>query len=259
MTNTATVTTATTFHHFPALPPELRIQIWSLAVVGPRFVVLDAQKLDRHTDWLSFTPPPAVMRVCCEARAPAPYTRAFVTASGSATHHARYAWVNFNVDMVVVRIIGKQGEHGDPLKWLAGTASAENIQRLRFSVRTTGENDFNSFVGYLGWTLKRYQSLRELQIVIPWGQAGLYVEVASDTTIKDWWCGTCMSEDVHFVDRATGLLLTVSEARLQTHWDYYNGGLLTEDEKEDFDWHAEKFWESWLEQVENVLYHNLRY
>lgn len=53
---------------FRSLPPELRIQIWSLVVLEPRLVNIYAKKLERGTDWLCSTPPPAVMHVCREAR-----------------------------------------------------------------------------------------------------------------------------------------------------------------------------------------------
>ncbi|KAH7032610.1 uncharacterized protein B0I36DRAFT_319725 [Microdochium trichocladiopsis] len=72
-----TTTTNMASSLFPALPTELRVQLWSFAVMHPRRILLDAQKLVLGPAWLSKTPASAVVHACQEARANAPYAKAF--------------------------------------------------------------------------------------------------------------------------------------------------------------------------------------
>ncbi|KAL3471202.1 hypothetical protein BJX99DRAFT_263481 [Aspergillus californicus] len=66
-----------TFHPFPSLPPELRLQIWSLCLSQPRTIAITCKRATDPTRHMpkfyaeSFStdsPPPALLHVNCEAR-----------------------------------------------------------------------------------------------------------------------------------------------------------------------------------------------
>lgn len=243
---------ATTFLSFPSLPTELRIFIWSLAVMHPCRVEIDAQEIKRRTDWLSRSPPPAVMHVCRDSRVHAPYTRAF-EAVMAGTGAERYAWVTFDIDMAVLVTFGEGS-----LDWglaplnLLGASELPSIllvQRLRVPFAEDSEWTHESFVKFPGEKLRPFTSLRELQITIPYWD----VDGPVDLTNNEEPFGTCKSENVRFMDRRTGLLLEKGEIFLRAHWGRKQGGLLCEDEVDEFEWYAEQYHDPWAEQVENVL------
>lgn len=101
--------------------------------------------------------------------------------------------------------------------------------------------------------------LRELQIVIPQGQMGWFsiVTVPDGDGYGD--CGWFAAHDPILIDRGTGLFLTMIQGRLQMHWELNNGGLVKEEEVDDYDLYAQDFLDSWLEQVDNVTDHGIVY
>ena len=104
--------------------------------------------------------------------------------------------------------------------------------------------------------------LRELQIIAPQGQMGWFASVTVEDRDGNGDCGWFESHDrshVHLIDRGTGLFLTMNQGMLQMHWELQNGGLITEEEVDDYDSYAENFVDSWLEQVDNVTNHNIVY
>jgi hypothetical protein len=76
----------TTFHPFPRLPYELRMQIWELTV-QPRTINIDAKSIAWGVNTkglphylyyiISSTPAPAVLQVCREARNHGLYQKGF--------------------------------------------------------------------------------------------------------------------------------------------------------------------------------------
>jgi hypothetical protein len=86
-----------TFHPFPRLPLELRIQVWESASVHGRVVkVRNAQHLPLFHRYLSSpTPVPGVTRVSHESRKLCSYQRYF---RDEVTQ--RYIWVNFANDVL---------------------------------------------------------------------------------------------------------------------------------------------------------------
>ncbi|KAH7360582.1 hypothetical protein BKA65DRAFT_493539 [Rhexocercosporidium sp. MPI-PUGE-AT-0058] len=54
------------FHHFPRLPPELRLRVWTLALPSPRIIELTWKSQARSLTSKSITP--AILRTCHESR-----------------------------------------------------------------------------------------------------------------------------------------------------------------------------------------------
>ena len=104
---------------------------------------------------------PAILHVCKEARRSAIkrqlYQRVFALAK-------RYAWVNFDVDMISIKPID--------FSWIK--AERERIQRFRFE----GEND-ESFFYFQSKELREFTHLRELHIVCEDG-VGYWTNIAEE-------------------------------------------------------------------------------
>lgn len=113
-----------TFHPFPKLPMELRIQIWGWAIVNDR--VIKIRRVDRgktsgpfvaaYRDW-SPTPVPGVTRICRESRKYSNYQK-FIISEES----LKYIWVNWKLDILQM-----------PSSVMAEFAlSASSLERERF-------------------------------------------------------------------------------------------------------------------------------
>ena len=85
-----------TFHPFPRLAPELRIQIWGFATED-RVLRVRKTLYDNQGHW-SPTPVPAVTRACRESRDHCSYRKAFIADSSP-----RYIWANFDFDVIQTR------------------------------------------------------------------------------------------------------------------------------------------------------------
>jgi hypothetical protein len=82
-----------TFHPFPRLPFELRIQIWLSAAILGRVVKVRKLRLNKH--WSSPTPAPAVTRACRESRKYCAYHQIFVVEDSP-----RYIWSCLEIDVI---------------------------------------------------------------------------------------------------------------------------------------------------------------
>jgi hypothetical protein len=84
----------TTFHPFPLLPLELRIQIWSLTST-PTHVLKIHRRCPPNNSYWSPTPPPAVTRTSCASHKHCTYVKAFSVAGSP-----RCIWVDFTTDII---------------------------------------------------------------------------------------------------------------------------------------------------------------
>ncbi|KAI0542597.1 hypothetical protein GGR58DRAFT_452882 [Xylaria digitata] len=204
---------ATTFHPFPKLPAELRIQIWTLAA-GPRILQIHVfLKTPKSKDfgYASPTPAPAVLHVCRESRLIAPYQKAFFTSTpvcgGTDT---KYIWVNFQQDMIC--LADHQLERLGPYQ--------ADIERLRFSVPTGlhGHYLHSCFFRKSHEILRDFSTLRELHIAL---KESLLVWASM---VQGPGYAKCPRENVRFLDLHTGLLLTEPQLDLANHWSWLKGG-----------------------------------
>ena len=114
---------ADTFHLFPCLPLELRARIWELTV-EPRTVKVgvvyedaiantaapddtppeDSKRPNYVPHVVSYTPVPAALQACREARGLRLYQRALseISPAGTAERDRYYVWLNPDIDMVSV-------------------------------------------------------------------------------------------------------------------------------------------------------------
>ncbi|KAF2820196.1 hypothetical protein CC86DRAFT_360760 [Ophiobolus disseminans] len=82
-----------TFHPFPRLPLELRIQIWQFTLIQGRIVKVRKYRNNKY--YSSHTPAPAVTRVCQESRKYCTYQKLFTNTASS-----QYIWANFENDIM---------------------------------------------------------------------------------------------------------------------------------------------------------------
>lgn len=243
------------FHPFPKLPPELQLHVWSLAAMTPRRIEVFTEDLRVDTDWSSHTPPPAIMHVCHDARANAPYVKAF-SASSSATdkQRSRYIWVNFDIDMIVLLTEGEGARLPEPIDLFAASTSAHHIQRLRLYFSQDCAEHYESFTTFLELKLKPFQSLRELQIVMAESDTQTCHQVISNNQRF----GCCSPDNVRFLDMRTELLLTREEVVLASYWRVYAGGILRYAvlSDYDFDHQAEHPWVKRIENLERLQQHS---
>jgi hypothetical protein len=139
-----------TFHPFPHLPDELRLQIWRLAASQPRTLTMHAYPpQSRDVDYLvSPDPIPALIHTCHESRMEAlmSYTKAFSCGVGP-----RYTWVNFNLDTIRV--------HDYDLKKISDADKAA-MKYVDVEVR-----DVDSFCYFYMNDLSTTRSLKQLRIL----------------------------------------------------------------------------------------------
>ncbi|EGO54914.1 hypothetical protein NEUTE1DRAFT_125018 [Neurospora tetrasperma FGSC 2508] len=185
-------TTTTTFHLFPLLPLELRLQIWE-STITPRTVLLRVGT--RH--WRPFTTQaaysllpttsaPALLRTCHESREVGlkAYTQAFSEwdtdrspgrCSPAAAAAARYLWVNFALDMIDIGGLG--------IQFVA--MYKRQIRRLKLEcdrANTVGRYEFGLLRDQL--QTGEYERLREVEIGVrddawfpeSWRRDGAFVE-----------------------------------------------------------------------------------
>lgn len=154
------------FHRFPLLPPELRHLVWSHAA-DPRIVQVRVMP-DSPGDvnrLMSWTPTPAVVQACQEARHYGPYKKAFtelcppkvvsskawrinspyvIVAADKPRRH--YVWLNFDLDIISIGL--------NPIKPFSPVASS--VQRLIFVSRRgitwNSSSSANEEQELLNWT-----------------------------------------------------------------------------------------------------------
>ncbi|KAI1305418.1 hypothetical protein F5Y03DRAFT_355822 [Xylaria venustula] len=145
---------ATTFHPFPRLPVELRIQIWSLAVSSRSLEIGDIgpYQMGLSPEYMKYTsriPPPAVMHVCWESRQYAPYKKAFFWPPD------RYLWVNFQQDTICLAYYR--------VEVLAPHYS--DVERLRYAVPDHDDGYIEEWFLLSGQeTLGLFSALKEIHV-----------------------------------------------------------------------------------------------
>ncbi|KAI1108859.1 hypothetical protein F5Y14DRAFT_456581 [Nemania sp. NC0429] len=152
-----------TFHHFPRLPPELRVQIWEAAVV-PRTVevgIPGQSAVPRRL--VSPTPVPAILQTCREARNPGLYQKAFseLASIDAADGEPRHVWLRFEIDTVSIGTTALG----------AFREVAPLIRRLRLERAHSDEY----FYHYEAETLRALVNAREIHVVCADG-------------LGAWWC-----------------------------------------------------------------------
>jgi hypothetical protein len=162
-----------TFHPFPRLPAELRLQIWQFTI-EPRIVDIQI-KYKRHTTpphrphgpfLSSSTPIPAVLQTCRESRNAGLYQRAvsdLQVLENPTDAEKRYIWINFDIDMLDI----------NSLNFAIFVPVAHLFQRLRFS----RDNKFDeSWIDEESREMSLFVNVREI-----------HVQVWYDGDVRDWW------------------------------------------------------------------------
>ncbi|PON28897.1 hypothetical protein TGAM01_v202005 [Trichoderma gamsii] len=194
---------------FASLPFELRSLIWSLAV-APRRITITKKKSNRSFSkeqyqqgknilyQTSSTPPPALMHVCRESRQQAPYTRAFTAGS-----EPRWTWINFEVDILCVTSLYAIPDL---------LSHRSEIQRLQ--IRTDDDLDwYESATNYNGLSiLSELERLREIRVVLEPG------DLMWGDVFTDWGFGHCPEDNITFLDKGSGLVLTGPQLKMVLDW-----------------------------------------
>ncbi|KAH6627935.1 hypothetical protein F5144DRAFT_577305 [Chaetomium tenue] len=198
----ATLTTepkADTFHLFPCLPFELRARIWELTV-EPRTVTVDVvyenaiantaapddtlpedgKKTNYVPHVVSYTPVPAALQACREARGLRLYQRALseISPVGTAERDRYFVWLNPNIDMVSI-------EPDTRLETLKPVAPL--IRRLTITRECTD----SVFYYFESSTLAAFVNVREIRVICRDGRGAWF-----RTSHGHFW--PC--ENVSFVD-----------------------------------------------------------
>lgn len=138
-----------TFHPFPRLPAELRVQIWAMTVIPRTVEVRIAHRGSARMPYLvSPTPVPAILQTCREARYQGLYQQAF---SELAAPEPRYVWLDFEID--IVSIGTTELEDFTPV--------ASLIRRLKLERKISEEN----FFGWGGERLTDFVNAKEIHVV----------------------------------------------------------------------------------------------
>jgi hypothetical protein len=132
-----------TFHPFPRLPLELRMQIWTQAVTHERVVKVRACTGGARAYW-SPTPAPAVTRACQESRKCCSYQPAFKVAESP-----RHIWTCFESDIIQLesRLIESFVKREDSLE-------KTEIRHLRLEVLYNGDDNSKWFFHYHSYRIR---------------------------------------------------------------------------------------------------------
>lgn len=186
-----------TFHPFPRLPTELRLQIWEMTV-EPRIVDV---RVDHEAypyavpsapkRWLaSTTPVPAVLHTCSEARNHGLYKRVFSELNANCDEESRYVWANLDFDMIDI------GE--TPVECYEAVAG--RIQRLKMRRANSDE----SFYHFESKDLHMFTNLKLVHVVCADG-------------LRSWWNAgeehgwPCGAENLYFIDPDDGTMMSSAE------------------------------------------------
>ncbi|KAH7412382.1 hypothetical protein BKA64DRAFT_658747 [Cadophora sp. MPI-SDFR-AT-0126] len=179
-----------TFHPFSRLIPELRAQIWALAVEN-RVVRVKLGKA-----FYSPSPVPAVTRVCRESRACCAYRQDFNVGSGG-----RHIWVNFDYDIIHVQ--------ASKLFLLP----KESIKHLRVElVDNEGKQINEDWMTYYKHEFDNFPRLETVDLLVP-DELRFYAEHIDET-----YFGNCKKENVRVVSIETGEW--IDEGTSAAYWDY---------------------------------------
>lgn len=189
-----------TFHPFPRLPIELRIQIWRMTVeprtveirVGGFYKDLAPQVKDEPADrqyvqyLVNTTPVPAPLQTCREARNLGLYQRSMSELSDLTGDEKQYVWLNLDIDLIY---FGGSG--------LAKfNQVAPSVQRLKLVREITEEWFYQEGTS----ELRHFVNLKEVHIVCKDGMQ----EWHGVTRDHYWPCGP---ENLIFIDPHDGQVL----------------------------------------------------
>jgi len=180
-----------TFHPFPRLIPELRAEIWALAVES-RAIRVDSWKASH-----SPSPVPAVTQVCRESRACCAYQKYsdFGTSSN-------YIWLNFDYDIIHVQAI------------CLLLLPKESIKHLRVElVDGLGDHLYEEWLEYQD-EFMNFPRLETIDLLIPGGDLCRYANYINDIT----YLGDCKKENVRVVSIETGE--GIDGRTSAPYWDY---------------------------------------
>ncbi|PVH94049.1 hypothetical protein DM02DRAFT_721470 [Periconia macrospinosa] len=171
-----------TFHPFPRLPFELRVQIWEMSV-EPRTVQLRKKHRDpryyRHPLWTSTTPVPAVLQVCREARYHGLYQMSFFSDVLAPDLVPRFVWVNLEIDIIDI-----------------GEALFEDYQSIAHFFRRLKFTREESNEVYYHWEvhdLRMFVNVKEMYVVCADG-----LDAWIGALEEHYW--PCGDENVFFID-----------------------------------------------------------
>jgi hypothetical protein len=218
----------TTFHSFPLLPLELRIQIWEDALhstIPNR--VLTVRKVGRTTQpvYLSPNPPPALMHACHESRKYASYHyRKQFTMKGI----PRYIWANMSTDIVHI--------NGDFMMALAfrnipsGSSQEMNdIRHLQLEL-DFGREETNIFYSNYR-VVPDFPALETCDVIVRDGLSA-WAPVVRNGAWGNRWGKECY---VRVLDRETGEWVDAATAGAYEDWIYTDHGANMDFNEEDRD------------------------
>jgi hypothetical protein len=215
-----------TFHPFPRLPLELRIQIWAQAVTHERVVRVRAL---RHPStgsggYWSPTPTPAVTRTCQESRKYCSYQPAFKIATSP-----RYIWVCFESDIVQMEsgLVGAFAEREDSLE-------KTEIHHFRLEVFNTLYDASELFYHFHSHRLSDFPKLERCDVLVDdglrqWdqchGKAGpkVYMRFV-DAKTGEWFDAESEGPYMDYMGNYIGLEqgLDIVYSRIDDDWDEEN-------------------------------------
>ncbi|KFY82714.1 hypothetical protein V500_10371 [Pseudogymnoascus sp. VKM F-4518 (FW-2643)] len=237
----------TTFHPFPRLPTELRIQIWGF--VTEDRVLKVRKSWHRSQSYWSPTAVPAVTRACRESRDHCSYRKAYITDSSP-----RHIWVNFDCDVIQMNC-GLLPEEN-----LLGRGESRHL-RVELGLDET-EYFHYSYVHKLNvYQLGNFPKLQSFDLLV---SDGLCPRWRSFIKKTDW--GACPRGNVRIVDGKTGEWIDEetsgpyrdyidANGRRNEHYTrlvYYGDGDEDEDEDRDEDGYYEENDEERMEALRRL-------
>jgi hypothetical protein len=209
-----------TFHLFPQLPLELRIQVWELAFVEDR--VLKVRRLHPSGEYWSPSPIPTVTRACQESRKYCSYWKAFV-AEGSPC----YIWSKLDSDIVQM-LASEMSELVEEDR-----AEKNEIRRLRIELIGDRMDDEELFYHSYSHHFHSFPKLKGCDILVV---HGLFTWAR---LIEDVYWGACPKSNVRIIDAKTGEWIDVNTAGPYRDWIDCGRGETRDYQRIDDDWDAE--------------------
>jgi hypothetical protein len=220
-----------TFHPFPRLPLEVRIQIWGYSTVESR--VLRIRKLRARTVYWSPTPVPGITRACRESRRYCSYMKLFAV-----EEYPNYIWADLESD-----IIQMNGAFMNDL--VTGQRLEKNkVRHLRVElVHDFGWDESESFFHDYSHKIRVFPKLQSCSILV---NDGLYSWVQF---VKQMYWGVCPQKNVQIVDAKTGEWINATTAGAYGDYVDTNYGATRDFIREDADWDEEDTEERYEEMM----------
>ncbi|VUC37145.1 unnamed protein product [Clonostachys rosea] len=215
-----------TFHPFPLLPFELRIQIWRMTVeprtvelrVGGFYKDLGPPLKDEPTDrqyvqyLVNMTPVPGALQTCREARNLGLYQKAMSELSDLTGDERQYVWLNLDIDLICFR-------GGGLAKF---NQVAPRVKRLKLVREITEEWFYQEGVS----EFRHFVNLEEVHVVCKDGMRAWH-----GATRDHYW--PCRPENLIFIDPHDGQVLNGVE--MEAKFDEMQRQELASDEHESLD------------------------